>query len=97
MAKPNLIVGGVPVTAVSMPADDITYVQATISAPSKPNAQFTIAMTGLCPVNKSGGTLNASGEADVIFGPSRMRMRGVIDGRLSVPGLNNNAFTVTFS
>ncbi len=97
MAKPNLIVGGVPVAAISMPADDVTYVQALISAPTKPNAQFTITMTGLCPVNKSGGQLNSNGEAEVIFGPSRVRMRGVVDGRLSVPGLNNNNFTVSFT
>ncbi len=97
MAKPNLIVGGDPVTAVSMPADDISYVQALISAPSKPNAQFTIAMTGLCPVNKSGGKLDGNGEAEVIFGPSRLRMRGKVEGRLSVPGMTNNNFTVTFT
>lgn len=97
MPKPNLIVGGVPVTAVSMPANDISYVQALISAPSKPNAQFTITMTGLCPVNKSSGQLNANGEAEVIFGPSRQRMRGEVAGRIAVPGLTNNNITVSFT
>lgn len=97
MAKPNLIVGGIPVQAVSMPANDITFVHAVISAPTKPNAQFTISMNGLCPVDKSSGQLNAQGQAEVYFGPSKMRMRGTVEGRLSVPGLNNNNFTVTFT
>lgn len=96
MAKPELIVGGEPVSAIIVPDDDTSYVTATISAPTKPNAQYTLTMSGLCPVNSSGGQLNSSGQAEVIFGPRKQRMRGKVDGRLSVPGLNNNNFTVTF-
>lgn len=96
MPKPQLIVGGESVTSIVIPDDDTSYVTAVISAPTKPNAQYTLTMDGLCPVNSSGGKLNSSGLAQVIFGPRKQRMRGKVAGQLSVPGLTNNNFTVTF-
>lgn len=87
--KPQLIVNGSPVTSISIPADGVTYVQAVVSSPSKPNMQYSVTMDSLCPLDRSTGILNGQGQAIVTFGPSRMR--GRITGRVSVtPGPNLN-------
>lgn len=94
MPKPDLIVNGAPVTSISIPADGITYVNAVVSAPTKPNAQFGVSMDSLCVLDRSGGTLDSNGTAQVTFGPGRMR--GKITGRLSVTGLVNTNFEIVF-